>query len=320
MRKDDELLDSRMDDEEDLFDLSLDDLQPEDTIVEPHVEEPDEEIIELIDLVEKSDIDFEEDEKGPDMAFKNNPEQAAENDILRDDETLDLLNIPLDQELSFDDFEEDETSEEGPGDAMIAGDDLKFFIEGDQPDETLEAPADFLDDISGESAPEETVTPEADTIETAIEDALEIGNDDLSVEQLLFANEKTVRLSRDDEQTQESLHDMTIEELEQPPGLDFENRTPVEESALRQELVPEKEELPLPSPSEEKFIGISEEKIEAILRKIVEEVMEKVARETMTHVEEIVEKAAKESMTSIAEKTITDAIEVLKKSIESASD
>jgi hypothetical protein len=60
MDNDDNLFDDEIDGDEDLLDISLDDLTTDD-LEEPAPEKPDEEVIELIDLVEKSDEDIDED-------------------------------------------------------------------------------------------------------------------------------------------------------------------------------------------------------------------------------------------------------------------
>ena len=124
MKKDNEL-DNRRDEEEDLFDLSLDDLEPEDTIVERHVEEPDDEIIELMDLVQKGEIDLGEEGKDVEATIFTDIHEPADEEI-KADETLDLLDIPLDEEISFDEFEEE--IQEKETEAADLDHDLKFFI------------------------------------------------------------------------------------------------------------------------------------------------------------------------------------------------
>jgi hypothetical protein len=304
MKKDDELLESRIDDEEeDLFDLSLDDLEPEDTIVEPHIEEPDDEIIDLIDLVQKGDIDLGEEVEEPSAAiFTGNKEPAAESaDELKTDETLDLLDIPLDEEISFDEFEEG--SEKETGESGITSEDLKFFIEGDQSEAMAEVPAELFSETPIESAFEEPLTGKEDALELPeIEGALIAGLAEPEGERLAREREKTVRISPEEEKAPESLHDMKIEELEQLPGVAFEVIKKEQETALQQVSSTVEEVLP---PTAEKMTGISEEKIEAIIRKVVEESVEKVARETMTQVaEKFIVEAKKEETPTAAEAQI----------------
>ena len=68
---------------------------------------------------------------------------------------------------------------------------------------------------------------------------------------------------------------------------------------------PVREEIASEEPFAEKLTGISEERLEEIITKVVQDVLERVARETMT---------------SVAERVIGQAIEALKKSLESSSE
>ena len=68
---------------------------------------------------------------------------------------------------------------------------------------------------------------------------------------------------------------------------------------------PVREEIASEEPFAEKLTGISEERLEEIITKVVKDVVERVARETMT---------------SVAERVIGQAIEALKKSLESSSE
>jgi len=246
MKKDDELLESRTDDEEDIFNLSLDDLETEDAFVEPHVEEADEEIIELIDLVEKEDINLGEEDIESSTPFNNDRQPAKTTvDELEVDETLDLLDIPLDQELEFDEFEEFITDKAA---TLEDKSEIEDALEIDIADLTGEQPIHDKD-TGIRSYTDGTETPDP-VQEMKLEDL------DLNVE------------------------------LEQPAGLVFIDEKADEKLISQQDMAPEKKEPPQPPLSDEKLIGISEEKIEAILRKIIEEVVERVARETMTNVSE----------------------------------
>jgi hypothetical protein len=303
MKKDDELLESSIDEEEDLFDLSLDDLEPEDTIVEPHVEEPDDEIIDLIDLVQKGDIDIDEEVQEPNAAiFRDNKEPVAERtDELKTDEALDLLDVPLDEEISFDEFEAD--SEKEIGESIISSEDLKFFIEGDQSEAMVEVPAELFSETPIESAFEEPLAGSEDALELSeIEGALITGLTEAEGERLAREREKTVRIFPEEEKDGEPLHDMKIEELEQLPGVAFEVIKKEQVAALQQMSSTVEEVQP---PIAEKMTGISEEKIEAIVRKVVEESVEKVAGETMTQVaEKFIIEAKKEETAHAAEAPI----------------
>jgi len=108
MRKNDELSEIRIDDKKkDLFDLSLDDLEPEDTVEKADVENADEEIIELLDLVEKGDIKLREEEETSTLVdIAKKPSEYPSDDIKIDQDMMDLLEIPVDQDLEFDPLEE----------------------------------------------------------------------------------------------------------------------------------------------------------------------------------------------------------------------
>jgi hypothetical protein len=354
MKKDDKLLESRIDEDEDLFDLSLDDLEPEDTIVEPHIEEPDDEIIELIDLVQKGDIDLGDEAGEPDDTFVSEAQESASEraDELQVDETLDLLNIPLDEEISFDEFDEER---QDAGEAIITGDDLKFFIEEDQAEPIVETPMGLFGETSDESVFEKPLTDKAEALEELpeIEDALIVGAAETPTEKLIRESEKTVKIFPAEETAPETLDDMTIEGLEQLPGIASEVIQEEQEAVLQQ--LTSKEEEPSPPPVEI-VAGVSEEKIEAIVRKVIEEAVPRIAEEKIADavekiiagtkkeeappateltvgvseekieailrkvVEDVVERVARETMTNIAGKIITDAINALQKSIESASE
>lgn len=354
MKKDDKLLESLIDEDEDLFDLSLDDLEPEDTIVEPHVEEPDDEIIELIDLVQKGDIDLGEELQEPSDTLVSEiqePEAESANE-LQVDETLDLLDIPLDEDISFDEFDEQRLD---AGESAISGDDLKFFIEGDQSEAIVETTVELSGETPAEFAFEGPLSGKVEALDELpeIEGALIVGASETPAEQLLRESEKTVRIFPVEETAPESLRDMTIEELEQLPGVASEVIQKEQEAALQQ-LTTEGEE-PSPPPTATP-VGVSEEKIEAIVRKVIEEVVPRIAEEKIAGavekiiagtkreetpqameppvviseekieailrnvVEDVVERVARETMTNVAGRIITDAINALQKSIDSASE
>jgi hypothetical protein len=308
MKKSDELMRGRTDGEEDLFDLSLDDLEPEDTIVESHVDEADEEIIELIDLVEKGDIDLGEEGEGPSELLATIQEiEEDTGDDLKVDETLDLLNIPLDQDLEL--YQIDGLKEEDKGiDAFeITDSDLFTEHEPEQPAGTTEAADALFDDIADESALKELIADETETSKsgTEIEGFMDAGVGELESVSLVHEEDKTIKDYEEATEAPAPVMGLNPEETEQPAALTLPEETVEERPAVQQDSAPVKEE-PQPVPPHEAIVtGLSEEKIEAIIRKAVEDVVERVARETMT---------------SVAEKMIGDAIETLKKSIESASD
>jgi S-DNA-T family DNA segregation ATPase FtsK/SpoIIIE len=99
------------------------------------------------------------------------------------------------------------------------------------------------------------------------------------------------------EETQEVTEPVTEEEAP-PPA-----RAGAEEPIVLYE--PVREEIASEEPFAEKLTGISEERLEEIITKVVQDVVERVARETMM---------------SVAERVIGQAIEALKKSLESSSE
>jgi hypothetical protein len=332
MKKDDGLLGSNNDEEEDLFDLSLDDLEPGDTIVEPHVDEPDEDIIELIDLVEKGDIDLVEEEKEPVELIETIQDFSEdEGDELKTDQALDLLDIQLDQPLELDKLAE--IKEEGKVIDAVEISDSDLFIEKDflKSPETLQTTEALFDDIADESAIKDLIADETESardgsdidagvFETVIEKP--------EVPKIIPVEDKTIRIYPADNLSPEPVQESTLEEAEQQLVSAVKEEKVEEKPAAQQYAAPVKEEAPQMPPAEAIPTGVSEERIEAIIRKVVEEVVERVTRETMARAGEriaaetnqMVEKIARETTANVAERVITDAINTLKKSIESASD
>jgi len=296
MKKDNDLLESPTDEEEDLFDLSLDDLEPEDTIVEAHIEDHDDEIIELIDLVQKGDIDLGEEDKGPEATiFTDIQEQADEG--IKIDETLDLLDIPLDEEISFDEFEDIQDKE--TDEVVDAVNELKFFIGDEQSADMTETPLEFFTESPLESAPdEEIIASSMEPLEelSSIEDELinEIAEE---TEQPGHEREKTITIFPE-EKVAEPLFDMKIDGLEQLPGVASELIQKEQEAKLQQ--LASKSETPAPLSSE--AVNVSEERIEAIVRKIIEETMPVIVEEKINGaVEKIIAATKKEETPPVAE-------------------
>jgi len=317
MKKDDEILKGRTDDEEDLFDLSLDDLEPEDTIVEAHVDEADEEIIELIDLVEKGDIDLGEEDKDSGL-FLDTIQEAG--DGLKADETLDLLSVPLDQAFELDQLEGFGEGDKAADAVEISDSDLFLEVEPEKPSETIQPKEMIFDDIADDSALNELLADE----ETALKEEEEMegltgaGIEGPETLPPIGKDEKTIRIYPEEAESPKTVTEIQPEIImaEEMPAVEG-HAAPVKEQAEE-----------MPSPAETAPIAISEERIEAIIRKVVEEVVERVAREAMAgagerilkDANEMVERIARETTASIAEKVITDAINILKNSIESASE
>ena len=147
MEKDEELLEGETDSEEELFDLNLDDLTPDEIDQELREEEPDEEeIIELTELVEKGEKDFKEEEQliedladleaaGETMSGDEvSPDGEGAFDQLEED--LDFSDISLESELGL---EQGSEQDEGPIEEQMAGDDLDKVLE-EGIDRELETP------------------------------------------------------------------------------------------------------------------------------------------------------------------------------------
>jgi len=332
MKKDDVVLGSNNDEEEDLFDLSLDDLEPGDTIVETQTDEPDEEIIELIDLVEKGDIGLIDEETEPAELIQTIQDFAEdESEELKTDQELDLLDIQLDQPSELDKLAE--FKEDGKVIDALELPDSDLFIEKDyiKTAETLQITEVIFDDIADESAiqdliAEETGAPvEISEIEAGI---FEPGAESLEGTDLKHADDKTIRIYPADAAAPEPAREITLEEAAQELMPASEGEEVEENPAVQQYADSEKEEAPRIPPPEAAPVGISEEKIEAIVRKTVEEVVERVVRVAMADTGEriaaeasrMVEKIARETTANVAEKVIADAIAILKKSIDSASE
>jgi hypothetical protein len=314
MKKDNDLLEGHRDEEEDLFDLSLDDLEPEDTIVESHLEEPDDEIIELIDLVQKGDIDLGEEVKDPEATIFMDIQEPSD-DELKVDETLDLLDIPLDEEISFDEFEEEVQVNE-TGETAEEGHELKFFVGDERSEVAAEAPLELFTELpSTGSAQEESFTDMIDPLEElpAIEIAPLIAEFEEEIkEQPSHEHEKTIRIFPE-EKGAEPLFDLKIDGLEQLPGVASEVIQKEQEATLQQ--LSSKGEMPSPLPTE--AVSINEEKIEAIVRKIIEETVPVIVEEKLAGAVEKIISGAKKDDTAIAEVISEEKIEaILRKVVE----
>lgn len=205
MDNEDNLFDDKIDDDEDLLDISLNDLTTDD-FEEPAAEEPDEEVIELIDLVEKSDDDIDEDiidygdtkplpvnqeliEKLKLAAVDNGDDVESEEigdtaSISRSD--LELGDITLETVVPdlTEDMEKEEISDPDISDADI---DLDLSEKVADFDET----ADFLDDSLDKSRDEE------DTVDLLADDS---GSEDIITDEDNDLDESLEELFKDDEE------------------------------------------------------------------------------------------------------------------------
>lgn len=317
MDKEDDLLEGQTDSEENLFDLSLDDLTPEDIDHEPAEEETDEDIIELMDLVEKGEKDLESgdwelapflEEEKPTEELKSTEAPGGSSDdaelLSQMESDLDLNDITLDSDLNI---------EEGakPAEELLEEDIARGDIE-----KVLEEEGSQVMDMTldGDIEPEESFE---DFIETSdLEEHLIEEGAGLEEE---LSKEDTAEGVLDHMPEPAEEMDMAIESPisseESQEGLEEEPEVQMEVEPLREEIAPD--EAPAEefiSPDEEKstehfvdeaMVGISEEKIEAIVTRVVGDVVERVARETMA---------------DVAEKLIREAIDTLKQSLDTDSD
>ncbi|MDY7036913.1 MAG: hypothetical protein SV375_12220 [Thermodesulfobacteriota bacterium] len=307
MEKDNEILEEQIDNEEDLLDFDLDDLSIEDFEEESSSPEPKDKIIELVDIVEKGEIE--------DANTDKDLESLLEDDQL----TVEMEDIDgSTDEIQIKEIFEEESLEPLEPDVDLA--DLTFESEmaGEERPENLEqrveeeiGKSDLEKMLEGEPAGEvelglESVIDIAEPLEEKIEE--EIGDEDL---EKILEDEQT-------EDTELDLEDGTIAIAE--PLEDLFDESKVEEVTPEEQEEPYKEELgqeiaeqkmpPEPEisatePMVSQFAGMSEEKYEAIVARVVQDTVERVAREVLANV---------------AEKVITEAIDALKKSLESASD
>ncbi|MFC1867722.1 hypothetical protein ACFL0H_06270 [Thermodesulfobacteriota bacterium] len=324
MEKKDDLLEGQTDsEEENLFDLSLDDLSPEDIDQEPEEKETDEEIIELLDLVEKGEKDLEsgdgeiaqileEEKPTEELEGAAIPEDASDDvEPLSQIETdLDLGGITMDSGLGIDGGPE--PAEEIFEEDIATGDIEKMLEEeGDQGmyttfDGDIE-PEESLEDLIGTADLEEHVMDEETELEEEIkeEDIAESDLEDMLEEEPVDEMSMTIESPIGSDEAPGAFEATDLKEPEaqmeaEPPEEEIE-----EEADAAKEVVPVEEKEPSAHLAGEEMIGISEERIEAIVTRVVGDVVERVARETMTNV---------------AEKVIREAIDTLKQSLETDSD
>jgi hypothetical protein len=348
MEKDNDILDDQLNGD-DLFDLSLDDLSPEEKEKENVEEEPDEDIIELIDLVEKGGKDLEElaDENGQ----SGGTDQQAD-DLLSDLKEGDEGDEPLSQsdldltDTSLEEGEtegvqiEEEVTEEDFDQLLKDDSDSDMGLAFDEPTKQEDNFDDLLNDtdvaeeITDEEKPEDIPSDE-EISEEDFEQLLDESPEselDINVDSPVEAEEPIEDLMEESlseeapglesvtelEEEPVSIHDNGEEDemaqtIQSPIEVedDFEHLEEAVTSDIQDETVSDisgetEGDQAISSESDiEKMINISEETIETIVERVVGNVVERVARETMVEV---------------AEKLISEAIDSLKKSLESDSD
>lgn len=325
--------------EEDLH-FDLEDLSAEEIGLEPAEEH--EEIIELVDLIERgvdpgrpAADEFEDllkDEQLTEDKGSDEPvEELTELDKLMDeDELADAVGEEELPELSLFADAEEGSLREGDAGERAGEDDLGRMLDEEIPDESLD-----LGGLEGEIPAAEEAKGE-EIGEDALKDLLEGGPSDFD----LSLSEKAEVES--EEPTQEAFAEGDLKgelfeegldelELDRPsPGDDKALEQLVEEAGL--ELGPETLEDPLleesvgtvaeeeskvtevetgrPAPDlPEKMVeGISEEKIEEVVTRVVQEVVERVTRETVKEIAESIVKDAVESIREGLQSAVTQSL------------
>jgi hypothetical protein len=262
MGKDDDLLEDQTDGEDNIFDLSLDDLLPEDIDHASANGGADSEIIELMELVEKGKKDLEESDEEITLSYEDNrptkdlrgashTENALSDDreesgeeISLSETDLALANISLESDISL--LERDEP-DMGARRGNFAEDEIDKMLETEQAlNMTIQSPIESP----------EAFEPAGETTLEKTEALIEAEHPDKNEGKKIFRQQDIVRERKGD---------------------------------LTQPLI-------------EEMAAISEEKIEAIVKRVVEDVVERVARETMAEVAERVIREAIDALKQSLEK------------------
>ena len=328
MEKEDELFEGHSNNEDDLFDISLDDLTPDDIDQETHEDEADDEVIELMDLIEKGGEESESGDRDSNRMIEDHeqPLESSESEVIEKEikelDTQESLEETESEDEARDAALESGNPPEGAQESeMVLGEedpierDFEILEETDQEfdlsiDDSL-IMEDSLEDLVEEANLEEegSSDKEADFEKTDFaEEILKEQSSEMDFDRLLEGDSK-----RDIQKTDEEA-EISGKVLEPSEEADLEARAKMlehetfpdgaEESiAPLQDALSDKdrslEDVPI-----EQIAGISEEKIEAIITRVVENVLDRVVRETLTNV---------------AERVITEAIDTLRQSIESNS-
>lgn len=319
-------LDDQVENDEELLNFELDDL----SLSDESIDDPDmdEEIIELVDLVERgASEDITRDVKAEEWAgagreATRDAGQATEGlQISEDGEPeLDLSDLSLEGDVAEGGDERGAAPEEEMLDVDLKGlldeDDgitLDFSAEEDlevseiSEDEISDADLQALLSEAGEELSEEGVDLEPLDISDEEEQELELE----SSRETEFLHLKTALEEKIVEEEPAALLDREVEELGAEAELAGGEEAATAEDVSESEDTAESEFLPAfgEEPDEEEMepykegalAGLSEQRVEEIISGVVREVVERVARETMTEV---------------AERMIGEAIETLKRSLD----
>ena len=251
MKNNDEFFENEKDDDEDLLEFEFDELSEEDDGESIGDSSSDEEVIELVDVVERGEV----------------AEESESEEIAR------LLDSEADEEKQI---EFDEESDFAPSEfGQIPEGDVSQGLDSD------------MDSVSEDLEPPELEPLEPEPSEREDSD-FELLESDLEVmaDAELFRDS---RVESEELHEFEATQEEPVEEAgmesatpDIPPELPHEDLGEVVSTFKEQ---PETEEV-VTSRSAEELIGISEERIEAIITKAVQDVVERVARETMAAVAE----------------------------------
>ena len=316
MEKDKEILEKQIDNEEDLLNFDLDDLSIEDFEQESSRPEPEDKIIELVDIIEKGEVVDANVDKEFESLIEDD-QLTVEIEEMEEIEETEEIGDSTD-EIQIRDIFEEESLEPLEPDVDLADITLESEIAGEERSETEEqAEEEEINESDLEKMLEDEPNIEAELdLESVIEVAEpleekpdeEIGESDL--EKMLEdepAEEAELDLEGGTIEVSEPLEDLfgesKMEEVTPEEEAEPHTEELVEEIAA-QKMPPEPEILAA-EPIGDLLVGITEEKIEAIVARVVQDTVERVAREVLANV---------------AEKVITEAIDALKQSLESASD
>lgn len=328
MAKDDELLEEKIDDEIDLLNFDLDDLEEEDSaqdITEPTAlaEDSGDEIIDLLDIVDKGDVSAQPDDtdisqlldsddlggKSEDTAVQEPTQVTDAAPQLKESQEptevdIDISDLELESDLTADDVS---AAIEETGEIDVSESDLKEMLE-EEPDQAVE------DDLAGTLESEETFD---DLMKDAdLEESFAVEGPEIKVE----IGEEEITES-DLEKLLEDQPDEGLEVEIEPPSAPIEAPPKVvEEPTVKMEAEPPEEEVAEPADIElemekpkkapkavpaEKIAPISEERIEAAVVDAVQNTVERVAGETIASV---VERVAGETVAEVAERVARETI------------
>jgi len=318
----DRSLDDQAERDEELLDFDLDDLSFSEGSDEDM--ETEEEIIELSDLIERgSSEDITRDLKAPEWSSQDlKNEQARQGNAPVEEAGLDFSDISLEMdtgplgEKTEDTFLAEEITEDDLEGLLQEEEDLTLDlteedesgIEDKLRDEITEAD---LQALLSESAEQDFEGEEQESSLDMVGDekTADMDTEPLDETQLLNLNAAGEESFVEEDPASilaREIEELGVAELAAEGGAPDEAETPedMEESASLPAVAADRVRAEEDEPSaEEPPAGISEARVEEIIREVVGEVVERVARETMT---------------DVAERMIGEAIESLKRQLESS--